>query len=71
MIVLRSGDESAGQWLPEERDIIADYRNFFGREPTKVSAIGIVVDTDNTKTEGEAWFRDLLVDVGPQKDDSE
>lgn len=65
LIVLRSGDTAADQWFPEERDIIADYRDYFGRDPKKISAIGIVVDTDNTKTQGEAWFSDLLLDLGP------
>jgi len=66
MIVLQSGDQAAGQWLSEERDIIADYRKYFGRDPKEISAIGIVVDSDNTKTDGEAWFADLQIEAGPQ-----
>ncbi len=64
MIVLQSGDQAAGQWLAEERDVIADYRDYFGRDPQGISAIGIVVDTDNTNTQGEAWFTDLQIELG-------
>lgn len=71
MVVLQSGNAAAGEWLSQERDIIADYRRYFGRNPTKVSAIGIVVDTDNTKTQGEAWFRDLVLEVGTSTEDVE
>lgn len=66
IIVLQSGAQKAGQWVNEERDIIADYRNYFGQDPKKISAIGIVVDTDNTNTKGEAWFTDMFLAVGPQ-----
>lgn len=65
MLVMRSGETQAGQWLNEERDLIADYQRYFGRSPQRISAIGIVVDTDNTQTRGEAWFSDLVLEQTP------
>lgn len=60
-IVLRSGDDDAGRWVREERDLSADYRAAFGSEPPPVTAIAIVVDTDDTKSRATAWFDDVEV----------
>jgi hypothetical protein len=64
MIVLQSGAEHAGQWRSETRDVVADYRRFFGREPERISAVGLFVDTDNTKAAAEAWFADFVLASG-------
>ena len=63
MIVLRCGDREAGKWVGETRNISADYHRFFGQKPTRITAVGIVVDTDNTKNHAETWFRDLVLDI--------
>ena len=61
MIVLQSGGEHAGVWRSETRDVVADYRRFFGQEPERISAVGLFVDTDNTKSNAEAWFADFIL----------
>lgn len=58
-IVLRSGASDAGVWVSEERDVLADYRRFFGREPDKVSAVAFMVDTDDTDAAATAWLAGL------------
>lgn len=63
MLVLRSGDREAGRWLREERDVLADYRAFFGEPPRRISAVAVMVDTDNTGLAAEAWFDDLRLDT--------
>ena len=63
IIVLRSGDAEAGAWQAEQRDVLADYRAFFGAPPTKISAVAVSVDTDNTGGAAEAWFSDLLLET--------
>jgi hypothetical protein len=65
IVVLRSGDADAGQWRPESRDVLADYRSFFGEPPTRISAVAVLVDTDNTKSKAEAWFTDLVLETRP------
>jgi hypothetical protein len=65
MVVLRSGDTEAGVWQDERRDVLADYRNFFGAPPTCITAIAILVDTDNTGKTAEAWFADLTLASSP------
>lgn len=63
IVVLRSGDVEAGRWHPEERDVLADYRAFFGEPATRISAVAVLADTDNTKGEAEAWFSELVLRV--------
>jgi hypothetical protein len=47
-ITLRSGDHEAGTWVEEKRNVLEDYRKYFGEDPPKVGAIAIMTDTDNT-----------------------
>ena len=59
MIAVESGDAMAGQWLTEQRDIVADYRLLFGSEPPEGKAIAIMTDTDNTGASAEAWYGEI------------
>lgn len=65
MVVVRSGAAGAGKWHAESRDVLADYRQHFGEAPTRISAVAVLVDTDNTKREAEAWFSDLTLETTP------
>ena len=65
IVVLRSGDAEAGQWRLESRDVLADYRAFFGEPPSRIGAVAVLVDTDNTGREAEAWFADLILEIEP------
>ena len=59
MIAVQSGTEHVGQWVEEHRDVLADYRSIFGKEPGKVDAVAIMTDTDNTGTTASAWYGDI------------
>lgn len=61
MLAVESGPERAGQWMNEERDILADYRRLFGDEPHEIDAIAIMTDTDNTGGEATAWYGDITL----------
>ena len=65
MVVLRSGDAEAGVWQQERRDVLADYRDFFGEPTTCITAVAVLVDTDNTGKSAEAWFADLSLASSP------
>jgi len=65
MIVIRSGNAEAGQWHEEARNVLADYEKFFGAPPTQISAVALVVDTDNTELSAEAWFANLELTTTP------
>jgi len=59
MVAVESGPAQAGQWLTEERDILADYRRLFGEEPGEAEAIAIMTDTDNTGESALAWYGEI------------
>ena len=65
MIVLRSGGADAGAWRTEHRDVLADYRAFFGEPPREITAVAVMADTDNTGLAAEAWFADLRLATTP------
>lgn len=62
MIVVDSGTRHANSWRCHERDLRADYRKAFGTDPGKVIAVGLMTDTDNTKSRAESWYGDIVLD---------
>lgn len=58
-MVLRSGDDRAGAWVTEERDVAADYELAFGEPPGRVSGVAVMADTDDTGLRATAWFDDI------------
>lgn len=61
MIAVETGNEKAGQWVNEERDLVADYRLLFGTEPPEAEAIAVMTDTDNTGGAADAWYGDITL----------
>ncbi len=62
MIVVDSGMKHTNEWRCHERDLRADYREAFGTDPGRVIAVGIMTDTDNTKSKVESWYGDIALD---------
>jgi len=62
-LVLESGPKRLNRWLDYERDIRADYLAVFGEEPGRLIAVGIMTDTDNTKSSAQAWYGPVV--LGP------
>ena len=60
MVAVESGQEKAGQWVSEERNIVDDYQMLFGEDPPNVGGIAIMTDTDDTGGEAQAWYDDLI-----------
>jgi hypothetical protein len=59
MIVIRSGNASAGRWVAEKRNLVRDYQASFGQNPPPVMGIAIMTDTDNTGESTTAWYGDI------------
>lgn len=64
MLVLESGATATpGSWLPERRNLLADYRRAFGQEAGSivpdVVAVAVSADADNTHAHGLAYFSDV------------
>lgn len=60
MFAVESGQEKAGEWRIEGRNVYEDYRRIFGAEPPEIAFIGIMTDTDNTGEEALAWYDDIV-----------
>ena len=59
MIAVRSGAVGAGRWARESRNVLDDYRRVFGDDPSDVSAVAVMSDSDNSGLATEAWFGDI------------
>ena len=55
-LVVESGAGRLRQWVDYERDIRADYQKAFGEAPGALVGIGIMTDSDNTRTTTQAWY---------------
>ncbi len=60
-IVVESGSQRVGEWVAEQRDLVADHWWIFGKPPEMISAVAIMVDTDNTNSIATAWFDDIAL----------
>lgn len=56
MVAVNSGATNTGKWITVERDIVADYRKAFGRNPPKLVGVAIMSDSDNTGESATAWY---------------
>lgn len=64
-IVVDADPASIGRWKSFTRDIYDDYKRAFGEEPTRISGIAIMVDTDNTGETTSARFGDISLSFRP------
>lgn len=55
-LVVESGAGRLNQWLDYERDIAADFEQAFGEPPGNLLGIGLMTDTDNTRSHTQAWY---------------
>lgn len=55
-LVVESGPRRLDEWLEYERDIRADYQRVFGEAPGALVGIGIMTDSDNTRSRAVAWY---------------
>ena len=66
IIVVDSGIEHQGTWHSVSRNLEKDYRRCFGKSgPPNVTAIGLMTDTDNTRSEALAYFDDVVISPEP------
>lgn len=61
LMVVESGKENLGKWVYEERNVYADFKKAFGREPGEAGAIALMTDTDNTASTAEADYDEIKV----------
>jgi hypothetical protein len=61
MIAVQSGNQAAGQWVAERRNLVTDYKAAFGKAPPGIIGIAIMTDTDNTGEETTAYYGDITL----------
>lgn len=55
-LVLESGAGRLNRWLDYDRDIRADFERAFGEPPGALVSIGLMTDSDNTRSVARAWY---------------
>jgi hypothetical protein len=60
-LVLRDDASPVGRWIPESRDVVRDIEALFAMTPETITAIAIMVDTDNTDSRAVTWFDRLRI----------
>ena len=55
-LVVESGAGKLHQWVDYERNIRADYELAFGEAPGALVGVGIMTDSDNTRSKTHAWY---------------
>ena len=69
MIVVESGREKIDQWVKEERNVLEDYKKFFGEDPPPISGVALMTDTDNTGESASAYYGDIFFRKGGSKNE--
>ncbi|QOT80182.1 DUF3047 domain-containing protein [Cupriavidus basilensis] len=59
MIVVSGGPDTAGKWLTLSRNVEQDFEHAFKEKPGKLTAYGLLTDTDNTGGNARAWYGDI------------
>lgn len=59
MLVVDSGKQGVGEWRQHIRNIAEDYKKSFGENPGRLIGIGVLTDSDNTKSEVKAMYGDI------------
>lgn len=63
-IVIETGNQKAGQWLTEERDLKKDYQTLFKTDSVpKIVSLGVFTDSDGTHVPVTAWYDDITIEA--------
>lgn len=65
MIVVSGRPGDAGEWQSLRRNIAQDYERVFHEKPGRITAWGLLTDTDNTRSVARAWYGDIQFLAGP------
>ncbi len=66
-IVVQNGETRLGGWERARRDVVADFRASFDREPDDViEAVALFTDSDQTHERVEAWYGEVRASCSPE-----
>jgi hypothetical protein len=60
LIAVESGNARKGLWRHEKRNVIDDLKRAFGKPVTRIDAVAIMTDTDNTRGAAKACYGDIF-----------
>jgi hypothetical protein len=64
--VVESGPARLGQWVSYRRNVLADFKAAFGEPPGPITSVGVLTDSDDTRSTAEALYGDISFQPGPQ-----
>ncbi|WP_421865874.1 DUF3047 domain-containing protein [Motiliproteus sp.] len=56
MVAVDAGDARVGSWVALKRDLVEDFKQYFGEDVAELDGYAVMVDGDNTGSQGTAWF---------------
>lgn len=60
-VVVATGSKNLKKWMTFKRNVLADYRTYFGREPRfHPSVIGILTDSNSTRSSAMADYDNIM-----------
>jgi hypothetical protein len=66
LIMVESGNARAGEWISEERDVTADWKNCFGQKTMpKIVGVGVLTDGDSLGCKLTADYADIELIAEP------
>ncbi|MGB5726749.1 MAG: DUF3047 domain-containing protein [Thiogranum sp.] len=60
MLAVESGEDSVGEWVEEKRNVLDDINNLLGIDATRIDAVAIMTDTDNSRQSATAYYGDIF-----------
>ena len=60
MLAVESGDARVGEWVELKRNVLHDIQNILGIDASRVDAVAIMTDTDNSKQSVSAYYGDIF-----------
>ena len=61
-VVVASGEKNLGKWITFKRNVLADYRSYFGGNPAfNPIEIAIITDSNTTHTKAEADYDNIVI----------
>lgn len=60
MVAVESGEEFVGEWRNEKRNVRDDIRNLLGMDVSKIDAVAIMTDTDNSQQSAVAYYGNIF-----------
>jgi len=56
---VQSGGSQVGRWITYQRDFQADFMKAFGEPPGRLTGVGVMTDSDNTRQSARCLYGDV------------